>query len=163
MSSKPSEALSDKQQGISVAFVSVFTKIAKDKNLLGPNNKITHIDSFGTDSYHVGQDPDHRTVAECRKNNVPIKHHAQQFQTRHFDEFNYVICMDDYNQSSLLRKKPKGSKSQVYLFGHWREDPKFDVIVDDPYYGGVDGFKICYKQCCHFSEVFLKRELEVEI
>lgn len=45
------------------------------------------------------------------------------------------------------------------LFGEFREDPKFQVIVDDPYYGGKDGFEINYRQITHFSNVFLKRIL----
>ncbi|ODV86172.1 hypothetical protein CANARDRAFT_27435 [[Candida] arabinofermentans NRRL YB-2248] len=136
----------------------VFAKIVKDKNL---NDQITLIDSFGTHAYHVGEDPDYRTLKTCRAHKVPINHRAQQIKPAHFDKFDYVICMDDYNLSSLKAKQPRGSKAIVNLFGHWKEDSKFDTIVDDPYYGNSDGFEVCYEQCVHFSEVFLKRELGV--
>lgn len=45
------------------------------------------------------------------------------------------------------------------LFGEYREDPKYNVIVNDPYYGGTDGFEVNFQQISHFSAVFLAREL----
>lgn len=47
----------------------------------------------------------------------------------------------------------------VLLFGEFREDDKFNRVVDDPYYGGDSGFELNFKQLTHFSEVFLKQAL----
>lgn len=55
--------------------------------------------------------------------------------------------------------KPKNSEAKVRLFGEWNIDGKYRKIVDDPYYGGDDGFEYNFKQIAYFSEQFLKQEL----
>lgn len=127
------------------------------------HNKVTDrfskIDSFGTGGWHVGESPDPRSSATCRKHGVPVNHRAQQIRARHFDEFDYVICMDEMNLRNLKRLKPADSKAKIYLFGHWNTGNKFKEIVDDPYYGGDEGFEYNFRQVSYFSEEFLKKEL----
>ncbi|AAS51555.1 ADL365Wp [Eremothecium gossypii ATCC 10895] len=125
----------------------------------GLEHRFSNIDSFGTAAYHVGSTPDSRTVSICRKHGVHIDHRGQQIKTKHFAEFDYVICMDESNRRNLERMKPQDSKAQVHMFGHWNTGGKFDTIVEDPYYGGTEGFEYNYQQVCYFSEQFLKREL----
>lgn len=43
------------------------------------------------------------------------------------------------------------------LFGDFKDDSKYNTIVQDPYYGGVSGFQENFEQLKHFSNVFLKR------
>ncbi|GMM30876.1 tyrosine protein phosphatase [Martiniozyma asiatica (nom. inval.)] len=93
------------------------------------------IESFGTAGYHVGETPDSRTVSTCKKHRVPINHRAQQIKSSHFNEFDYILCMDESNLQNLKRIQPKNSKAKLSLFGKYRTDPQFEVIVDDPYYG----------------------------
>lgn len=69
--------------------------------------------------------------------------------------------MDESNLRNLKRLKPAGSKAEIYLFGHWNTDGKFREIVDDPYYGGNEGFEYNFKQISYFSEEFLKNELQL--
>ena len=71
--------------------------------------------------------------------------------------------MDESNYRNLDRLKPKGSKAQIYLFGHWNTEGKFNKIVDDPYYGGKEGFEYNFKQVTYFSKEFLKRELDENV
>lgn len=153
---------------ISVAFVclgnicrspmaeAVFKHTVKEN---GFKHKFKNIQSFGTAGYHVGEDPDPRSSATCRKHGVPVNHSAQQIRARHFDEFDYVICMDESNLRNLKKLQPNGSKAKLFLFGHWNTDGKFSNIVDDPYYGGNDGFEYNFKQIKYFSEQFLQIEL----
>lgn len=154
---------------ISVAFVclgnicrspmaeAVFRNTVKQQGL---QDRFEKIDSFGTGGWHTGEKPDHRSVATCRLHDVPIDHRAQQIKTRHFDEFDYILCMDDMNLRNLRRLQPEGSKACVQLLGHWNgPNSKYPAIVDDPYYGGVDGFEYNYRQISHFSEQFLQSEL----
>ncbi|ODV96360.1 hypothetical protein PACTADRAFT_49720 [Pachysolen tannophilus NRRL Y-2460] len=153
---------------ISVAFVclgnicrspmaeAVFTSIVKD---LGKSHYFKRIDSFGTGAYHTGEDPDHRSVATCKRHGVPVCHKAQQIKPKHFHEFEYIIAMDSSNKANLLRIKPQGSKAIVKMFGEWRTDSSYGEIVEDPYYGGSSGFERNYNQICHFSNEFLKQEL----
>lgn len=64
--------------------------------------------------------------------------------------------MDRSNLSDLqreARKKPNG-KAKVMLFGEYSGSGKAEV-VNDPYYGGRDGFEKAYEQATRFSKNFL--------
>lgn len=140
----------------------VFKQVVKEH---GVQSRFSKIDSFGTAGYHIGETPDHRSVQTCKQNGVPVNHRAQQFRGNHFTEFDYVICMDNSNLKNLQNlKKRCGYKdtegAQIYKFGHWNtKDSDFNSIVEDPYYGGSDGFQYNFKQIKFFSENFLKSEL----
>lgn len=156
------------QPKISVAFVclgnicrspmaeAVFKHVVKEQDV---EDRFDVIDSFGTGGWHTGENPDPRSTATCRAHKVPVNHKAQQIRGPHFDKFDYVICMDESNFRNLQRLKPKNSKAKVRLFGEWNIDGKYRKIVDDPYYGGDDGFEYNFKQIAYFSEQFLKQEL----
>ena len=49
-------------------------------------------DSAGTANYHIGDQPDPRTVETVAKNGIKIHHYGQQFQRSHADEFDYLIA-----------------------------------------------------------------------
>lgn len=160
------------EKKISVAFVclgnicrspmaeAVFAHTVNKQQL---NKHFDRIESFGTAGYHVGEDPDYRSSATCHKHGVPVNHSAQQIRSKHFKEFDYIICMDTSNLSNLNRITPVDSVTRAKLFGEWNTDNKFKKIVDDPYYGGDDGFEYNFKQVSYFSEEFLKRELGIEL
>lgn len=157
---------------ISVAFVclgnicrspmaeAVFKDIVKKANL---SHKFSNIDSYGTANYHVNDRSDPRTIETCERHNVPIDHKGQQFRKCHFGKFDYVIGMDEMNLRNLNNIKPESSKAVVKLFGDWGTDSQFGPFVEDPYYGGDEGFEDCYKQCVHFSQEFLRQELKADI
>lgn len=127
---------------------------------LGVRDRFDKIDSFGTAGYHVGEEPDHRSSSTCRAHGVPVNHRAQQFKAKHFNEFDYVICMDESNYYNLNKIKPANCKSRLHLFGDWNTNNKFNKIVDDPYYGGRDGFEYNFEQLSYFSEQFIEKELK---
>ncbi|KAJ1558476.1 hypothetical protein HK405_013590 [Cladochytrium tenue] len=116
------------------------------------------IDSAGTAGYHEGETPDSRSVATCRKNGVPVDHRAQRIQRHHFDQFDYILCMDESNLSNVNRMKPKGCKAVVRLLGDY--DPEGDRIIEDPYYGGAAGFDRNFAQvsrsCRAFADTVLR-------
>ncbi|MDC6274226.1 low molecular weight phosphotyrosine protein phosphatase [Lacticaseibacillus paracasei] len=133
----------------------VFQHIINEKGL----GDSVHVESFGTANYHVGDKPDYRTIATCKRHGIPINHRGQQIKPKHFKEFDFILCMDESNLYNLKRIQPSDSKAKVMLFGEYSTDGKYDKIVDDPYYGGEDGFEACYNQCVHFTENFIKQEL----
>jgi low molecular weight phosphotyrosine protein phosphatase len=90
---------------------------------------------------------------------VPVNHRAQKLSKKHYDEFDFLIGMDDSNLYNMEKLQPKGSKAQLKMFGDYNIGNKFKKIVDDPYYGGVDGFEYNFEQISYFSEEFLKKEL----
>jgi low molecular weight phosphotyrosine protein phosphatase len=126
---------------------------------LGYSQYFKLIDSFGTSNYHIGSPPDSRSAKTCRKHGVPVNHSGQQIQRQDFKNFDYILAMDEDNKADLLYMKPKDFEGTIELFGKWRTDKSFQEIVDDPYYGGINGFDVNFKQLSHFSEEFLKQEI----
>ncbi|PWN18471.1 putative LTP1-protein-tyrosine-phosphatase [Microstroma glucosiphilum] len=102
------------------------------------------IDSCGTGAYHVGEEPDERTVAVLSKKKIACNSLARAVSKDDFHRFDYIFGMDTNNVRNLKSMQPKGSKAQVYIFGEF-EDKK---AINDPYYGiGGSGFESTYEQC----------------
>lgn len=129
----------------------------------GLNERFKTIDSYGTSGWHIGENPDSRSVKTCRKHGVPVDHKAQQISFRDFEKFDYVIGMDESSRDDLLLMKPRGPKCRVAMFGEWKTDDTFATVVLDPYYGGSLGFETNFRQIMHFSKEFLIQELGVSL
>ncbi|OLY80371.1 Low molecular weight phosphotyrosine protein phosphatase [Smittium mucronatum] len=128
----------------------VFSSVVKERGMASEFN----IDSAGTSSFHIGSNPDSRSKATCQKHGVPMKHKGRQIKQHDFTSFDYILCMDESNLQNLLSMKPRGSKSVVKLFGDF--DPKGERIIEDPYYGGPEGFEHNFDQVSRCSEGFLE-------
>ncbi|KAJ3268647.1 hypothetical protein HDV01_002501, partial [Terramyces sp. JEL0728] len=126
----------------------VFTAYAKKLNL-----NFT-IDSCGTAGYHVGENPDSRSVAECKRNGVPVNHKARQLTKSDFTNFDYILVMDHDNKEDVQSVKPQNCTAKICLFGEF--DPENDLVIKDPYYGGRDGFEKNFRQVTRCSEGFIK-------
>lgn len=75
-----------------------------------------------------------------------------------FNKFDYIFAMDRSNLRDLQNLQQRGnpdSKAKVMLFGEFSGGRRPEV-VDDPYYGGDEGFSKAYEQCTRFSGNFLK-------
>ena len=97
-----------------------------------------HVDSSGTAAYHIGDAPDPRTVAVCRKHNIAIDHQGRQAISADFEKFDYVLAMDEENLTNLQKLKGSENCNLLALLGDY--DPRGEREVGDPYYGGADGF-----------------------
>ena len=111
-------------------------------------------DSAGTADYHIGENPDRRTLEVARQNNVRILHKARQITTIDFSEFDYIIAMDRSNLENIEALEVAENTSKILLIREF--DRKKDLDVPDPYYGGKDGFKIVYSILDEAIENFLK-------
>ncbi|CAG8527970.1 15235_t:CDS:2 [Funneliformis caledonium] len=114
----------------------VFKDTVKQKGLESRFN----IDSAGTGNYH--------------QHGVPVDHYARQVVKQDFKEFDYILCMDNSNLTSLQRTKPKDSKATIKLFGEY--DPQGERLIQDPYYGGIGGFEKNFQQVTRCSEAFIE-------
>lgn len=87
------------------------------------------VDSAGTGSWHIGEAPDRRAIAVAKKYGVDISaQRGQQFNARHFDEYDLIFVMDRNNLSDVLRlAKTAEHRAKVKLFLE-------DDAVPDPYY-----------------------------
>ncbi|KAF2786619.1 phosphotyrosine protein phosphatases I, partial [Melanomma pulvis-pyrius CBS 109.77] len=135
----------------------------------GPSHPlISHIDSCGTGAYHVGDGPDSRTMSTLKDHGITTyRHRARKFHTKDFSEFDYILAMDDDNLEDLLalrarevkRRKADEGVGTVMLFGAFggktRKGGRGEE-VQDPYYGGRDGFETAYEQSVRFSRAFVE-------
>jgi protein-tyrosine phosphatase len=104
------------------------------------------IDSAGTSNYHIGENPDARSVKNAIKNGIDIsKLKARQFKVTDFDYFDMIYVMDENNKSdvlSLARNEQDVAKVKLIL----SELPKASYkSVPDPYFGGEAGFQLVFE------------------
>ncbi|WVN86746.1 uncharacterized protein L203_101918 [Cryptococcus depauperatus CBS 7841] len=122
------------------------------------------VDSAGTGAYHEGEPPDSRTVAVCRKHQVPVDGFARAVNKLDFQAYDFILAMDQHNLETLLHRKPSSSKSRIVMFGSF--DPSLPTsalgshktkarAIEDPYYGGRDGFEKSFESCVLFGNGFL--------
>ena len=124
------------------------------KNLAYERDLGISADSCGTASYHVGYSPDLRTIATLEKHGISYKHRAQQINISHFSECDYLVVMDDSNKANALKVCPVGCEEKVLMMRDFDPiDP--GASVDDPWYGDVADFEICYETLERSLEGFL--------
>ncbi len=111
-------------------------------------------DSAGTANYHVGEDPDPRTIEIAQKNGVPIRHRGQQFKKNHSIEFDYLIAMDSSNHRNMTFEMGE-TPDFLYLMRDF--DPKNKgADVPDPWYGGMNGFEDVFQILDRSTDELLK-------
>jgi protein-tyrosine phosphatase len=104
-------------------------------------NQNIKVDSAGTANYHNGASPDPRSREIAAKNGIDISHQqARQFVVEDFDQFDYIYVMDHSNQQNVLRlaRNDQDRLKVGLLLG--------DAEVEDPYYGGKEGFSIVFNK-----------------
>ncbi len=100
-------------------------------------------DSAGTAGYHIGEDPDSRSIEVALKHNIPIQHKGQQFHHSQGEAFDYILAMDQSNYRNIIHEL--GYKHEgLYLMRDFDPEGKGEE-VPDPYYGGKDGFEQVYQ------------------
>ena len=113
------------------------------------------VDSCGTSNYHIGDQPDARSIATAHKNGIKISHHCRQLTSDDLETFDYILAMDEGNYENILRlSRNKKHAEKVFLM---RE---FDVLgkgeeVPDPYFGGEREFQEVYDILNRSTENFL--------
>ena len=102
--------------------------------------KSTFVDSAGTAAYHIGNQPDPRSINVGKKNGVDISSfRARKFTQEDFRNFNHIYVMDKsnyYDVLSLAQLSEDHKKVKLILDN--------EQEVPDPYYGELAGFDHCY-------------------
>lgn len=103
------------------------------------------IDSAGTHAYHVGNPPDPRSQKTAQRHGLDLsQQRARQVKAADFDEFDYVIAMDQDNLAILHSQADEQQQQKIRLFLDYAPQlPEREV--PDPYYGGADGFEHVYR------------------
>ena len=100
------------------------------------------VDSAGTGSWHIGQKPDSRMKIAAERRDINILGRARQITSKDFDEFNYIMAMDDSNFRNIQDLK---NRSHSTDFSSIKKIQDFrsafnEQEVPDPYFGGDEGF-----------------------
>jgi|TARA_B110000116_G_scaffold96226_1_gene83866 protein-tyrosine phosphatase len=116
------------------------------------------VDSAGTAAYHVGEQPDIRSIEIANKYGVDLtSQRARQFSVNDFDEFDKIYAMDSTNYAniiSLARDEKDRNKVDVILN---ESNPKSFQSVPDPYYGGENGFQDVYEMLEEASNIITQK------
>ena len=104
------------------------------------------MDSAGTGNWHIGKQPDHRSIDTARRNGLDISSQkCRVFEAADFDEFDYIYVMDSSNYADVMAvarndsDREKVSMILDVLF------PGERVDVPDPYFGLENGFDNVYR------------------
>ncbi|MBD3669497.1 MAG: low molecular weight phosphotyrosine protein phosphatase [Gammaproteobacteria bacterium] len=98
------------------------------------------VDSAGTHAYHVGEPPDRRSQQEARQRGYDLSHlRARKVTPGDFDEYDYVLAMDDDNYRNLAALCPSHAREKLQMFLDYGHNFA-ETEVPDPYYGGAQGF-----------------------
>ncbi|MFA9190336.1 low molecular weight protein-tyrosine-phosphatase [Flavobacterium sp. FZUC8N2.13] len=110
-----------------------------------PQEKFT-VDSAGTGSWHIGHQPDARSITVAKKYQLDIsKQRGRQFKTSDFDAFDYIYVMDQSNYNAVIQlAKNEIHKSKVQMILN-ELYPNENVDVPDPYFGMENGFETVYQ------------------
>ena len=120
-----------------------------------------YIDSAGTGSYHIGKQPDHRSIAIASKYGVDITNQkARQFTADDFDAFDYIFVMDSSNYDNVmeLAKTDEHKQKVEMILNHLF--PNENVDVPDPYFGLQNGFDTVYEMLDETCDIIAKKLLE---
>jgi len=128
------------------------SKLPKDKFI---------VDSAGTGNYHVGKQPDQRSILTAQKNGLDITNQkGRQFSSNDFDYFDYIFVMDSSNYDDVISlAKSEAHKNKVeMILNHLF--PRENVDVPDPYYGLQNGFDMVYEMLDEACDILAKKLIE---
>jgi len=128
-------------------------KLVNDSEL----DHIFEIDSCGTAGYHIGALPDPRTRKVAQRAGIQLTHHARKFNpSTDFEEFDYILAMDDSNFESILSLAwEPWQKEKVSMFRRFDDQQKDGLNVPDPYYGTIKDFELVQEIVTRTSKGFL--------
>jgi len=125
--------------------------------LIEDNNLNINVDSAGTSNYHVGEQPDKRTINNAKKHGVDLSPlRARQFKASDFDQFDLIYVMDKSNRSNVLALAVNEQHQQKVklLLGEINSNEIQEV--PDPYFGGEQGFEEVFQLIYKACEVIVK-------
>lgn len=99
------------------------------------------IESAGTHAYHMDEAPDLRSQKAAKDRGIDLSsQRARKVIMGDFEDFDYLLAMDNENLAILMQSCPAEHKHKVGLFLDYAPHLKTNE-VPDPYYGGKYGFE----------------------
>lgn len=115
------------------------------------------VDSAGTGAYHIGHQPDERSIAVAKNYGIDIsKQRARKFQVTDFDIFDIIYVMDENNLQDILSLTRNNHDKQKVKMILNEIHPNKNKSVPDPYYGGNQEFENVFKMLDEACEIISK-------
>ncbi|MSP85259.1 MAG: low molecular weight phosphotyrosine protein phosphatase [Flavobacteriaceae bacterium] len=116
------------------------------------------IDSCGTGDWHIGSQPDIRSITVCKKNGIDISNQkCRQFTPSDFDTFDYIYAMDKNNYNDIVAlSKNKIQKNKVVLILN-ELYPNENKDIPDPYFGMENGFDNVFEMLDSTCEIIASK------
>ena len=116
------------------------------------------VDSAGTGDWHIGQQPDTRSIEMAHKYGIDITcQRARQLKPHDLDRFDIVLAMDSQNYRDILQLAPsKEQQEKVHLIMNF-VTPGRNQAVPDPYWddnGFEHVFRMLEEACGRVVERF---------
>ena len=116
------------------------------------------IDSAGTAGYHIGKQPDVRSIKIAKEHSIDIStQKCRQFSVSDFDTFDYIYVMDMSNYKDIITLAPNDTAKQKVQLILNEILPNENVEVPDPYYGGDDGFEQVFQMLNKSCDVIVQK------
>jgi protein-tyrosine phosphatase len=118
-------------------------------------------DSAATHAYHIGSQPDKRTIQNAGLQGLTLSHKCRKLHGEDFSVFDYIVAMDNYNMENIqsISNRSLGiSQPEESCFLYRRFDnPQGSIIqeVPDPYYGETADFEEVYQIVSRCADGFL--------
>ncbi|WP_034450293.1 low molecular weight protein-tyrosine-phosphatase [Butyrivibrio sp. AE2032] len=107
--------------------------------------------SAATSREELGNDMYPPAKRQLDKMHVPYtRHSARQIRPSDYDEFDYIICMEQYNIRNLRRIIPDDPDGKFHLLLDYTSDPR---DISDPWY--TDNFQRAYDDIKEGCEGFI--------
>lgn len=96
-------------------------------------------ESAGTHDYNLGEQPDRRAQKAGAKRGIDMSHiRATQFQMSDYEDYDYIVAMDQSNYDHLLKLAPKQHHAKISLLLVHSDLEQQEI--PDPYYEGLGAF-----------------------
>ena len=106
--------------------------------------ELVAVESAGTHAYHVGEKSDARSRATAKQKGIDMEFiRAQKISVLDYDEYDYILAMDEDNLELINYYAPTEHRAKVALFLSFanKNGATQQQVVPDPYYGGDAGFE----------------------
>ena len=112
-----------------------------------------YIDSAATCRETTGYEIYYETQNILNKYNIPYTNHkARQLKKEDYDNFDYIIGMDEMNLKNIKRIVGQDTENKIYKLLDFTESTR---EIDDPYY--TRDFEKTYEEVTEGCEALLKR------
>jgi protein-tyrosine phosphatase len=119
------------------------------------------VDSAAIGDWHLGFPADPRSQEVSRRNGIELACTSRQVdRTRDFETFDWIIGMDRQNFRDLENLSPREHLGKIRLIREFDPLAEKGAEVDDPYFGGPEGFDSMYtilrRSCEHFLDTITR-------